>query len=230
MSGFRRFYGEPADYCILALLPGYLERPGWEELASLVRHPDFETRLRLGGDPLPTIGDADREAVNAKPFGGRHRKNTYASETPFTDGERIYASFGQNVGLFVFTMDGKPLWKKQWPPQPIYLDFGTASSPVVHDGLVYVNVDDDQRAELVALDAKLVAGSETCAGQYAEIGKRALDARSGPGAFTSTLSRSRTVQFRPAKNCFKARTWWRYRMASRARSRRRMRWPARVTR
>ncbi|MBA2306336.1 MAG: PQQ-binding-like beta-propeller repeat protein, partial [Acidobacteria bacterium] len=80
----------------------------------------------------------EREAIKTLPGGGRHRKNTFASETPFTDGERIYASFGQNVGLFVFSMDGKPLWKKQWPPQQIYLDFGTASSPVVHEGRVYL--------------------------------------------------------------------------------------------
>ncbi|MEO6212846.1 MAG: PQQ-binding-like beta-propeller repeat protein, partial [Vicinamibacterales bacterium] len=54
----------------------------------------------------------EREALRTLPAGGRHRKNTYASETPFTDGERIYASFGQNVGLFCFSMDGTPLWKK----------------------------------------------------------------------------------------------------------------------
>ena len=59
----------------------------------------------------------EREAVRATPFGGRHRKNTYASETPFTDGERLYASFGQNVGLFCYTLDGKLLWKSQWKPQ-----------------------------------------------------------------------------------------------------------------
>jgi outer membrane protein assembly factor BamB len=96
----------------------------------------------------------EREAVKAIPGGGRHRKNTFASETPFTDGERIYASFGQNVGLFVFTMDGKPLWQKQWPPQPIYLDFGTASSPVVHDGRVYLLHDNEQQSCIMALDAK----------------------------------------------------------------------------
>ena len=44
--------------------------------------------------------------------GGRHRKNTYASETPATDGERVYASFGGNVGLFCYSMDGKLLWKQ----------------------------------------------------------------------------------------------------------------------
>ena len=96
----------------------------------------------------------EREAVKMLPNGGRHRKNTYASETPFTDGERIYASFGQNVGLFVYSMDGQFLWKKQWPPQPIYLDFGTASSPVVHDGRVYVVNDNEKSSSISALDAK----------------------------------------------------------------------------
>lgn len=96
----------------------------------------------------------EREAIKALPGGGRHRKNTFASETPFTDGERIYASFGQNVGLFVFSMDGKLLWKRQWPPQPIYLDFGTASSPIVHDGRVYLLHDSELLSYITALDAK----------------------------------------------------------------------------
>ena len=41
----------------------------------------------------------EQEAHKGLPIGGRHRKNTYASETPATDGERIYALFG-NIGLF----------------------------------------------------------------------------------------------------------------------------------
>ena len=96
----------------------------------------------------------EREAYKTKPFGGRHRKNTYASETPFTDGERVYASFGQNVGLASYAMDGTLLWKKQWTPQPIYLDFGTGSSPTVHDGRVYLLHDSEQESYLTALDAK----------------------------------------------------------------------------
>jgi outer membrane protein assembly factor BamB len=96
----------------------------------------------------------EREAHRAKPFGGRHRKNTYASETPVTDGERLYVSFGGNVGLFCFSMDGKLLWRHEWPPQPIYLDFGTASSPVVHRGRVYQLHDNDGESFFSALDAK----------------------------------------------------------------------------
>jgi outer membrane protein assembly factor BamB len=96
----------------------------------------------------------EREAHRAKPSGGRHRKNTYASETPFTDGERLYASFGQNVGLFCYSLDGALLWKTQWPPQPIYLDFGTASSPTVHAGRIYLLHDSEAESYLTALDAR----------------------------------------------------------------------------
>jgi outer membrane protein assembly factor BamB len=87
-----------------------------------------------------------RDAHRGPPPGGRHRKNTYASETPATDGERVYASFGGNVGVFCYTLDGTPLWSRTWKPQPIYLDFGTASSPVVHDN--------DGESFFVALDAR----------------------------------------------------------------------------
>jgi len=96
----------------------------------------------------------EREATRAKPFGGRHRKNTYASETPFTDGERVYVSFGQNVGVFCYSLDGTLVWKKTWPPQPIYLDFGTASSPIVHDGRMYLLHDSEADSYLAALDAR----------------------------------------------------------------------------
>ena len=95
-----------------------------------------------------------QEAHKGKPFGGRHRKNTYASETPATDGERLYVSFGGNVGLFAYSLTGDLLWKKTWTPQPIYLDFGTASSPVVHGGRVYQMFDNEGDSFLAALDAK----------------------------------------------------------------------------
>jgi outer membrane protein assembly factor BamB len=61
----------------------------------------------------------EREAHQGLPAGGRHRKNTYASETPFTDGERLYVSFGQNIGMFSYSLDGTLHRKRQWPPQPI---------------------------------------------------------------------------------------------------------------
>jgi outer membrane protein assembly factor BamB len=95
----------------------------------------------------------EQDAHKGKPVGGRHRKNTYASETPATDGQRIYASFGGNVGLFAYSMDGALLWQHAWAPQPIYLDFGTASSPIVHNGRVFQLRDTEGESSLTALDA-----------------------------------------------------------------------------
>ncbi|MFN8155193.1 MAG: acyl transferase [Bacteroidia bacterium] len=45
LNGFKRFYGEPSHYCILALLPSYLERGG----SSLVYMA--ETLIRRSGHP-----------------------------------------------------------------------------------------------------------------------------------------------------------------------------------
>lgn len=95
----------------------------------------------------------EREAHKGAPFGGRHRKNTFASETPATDGERLYAYFG-NIGLFAYSLDGKPLWNARFDPQPMYLDFGTAASPVVHDGRVFVVHDNEGRSFVAAVDAR----------------------------------------------------------------------------
>ncbi|MBC9890721.1 MAG: PQQ-binding-like beta-propeller repeat protein, partial [Opitutae bacterium] len=43
------------------------------------------------------------------PKTGFHIKNSFASETPVTDGERVYFYFG-NVGFVVFDLVGKAVW------------------------------------------------------------------------------------------------------------------------
>jgi outer membrane protein assembly factor BamB len=93
-----------------------------------------------------------QRAHHGPPIGGRHRKNTYASETPATDGERLYVLFG-NIGLFCYSLDGALLWTHRIEPTPRYLDFGTASSPVVYGGRVYLLDDNEASSYLMALDA-----------------------------------------------------------------------------
>ena len=95
----------------------------------------------------------ERETYKGPPGGGRHRKNTFASETPATDGERVYVLFG-NLGLFCYSMDGTLLWTHRIDPQPRYLDFGTAASPIVHDGRVYILDDNEANSYIAALDSK----------------------------------------------------------------------------
>jgi outer membrane protein assembly factor BamB len=56
--------------------------------------------------------------------------------------------------VFAYTLDGDLVWKRAWQPQPIYLDFGTGTSPIVHDGRVYLLQDSEKECYLTALDSK----------------------------------------------------------------------------
>jgi outer membrane protein assembly factor BamB len=92
-------------------------------------------------------------AAEHKPAVGVNNFNTYATETPVTDGERVYAYFG-NTGVFCFDMAGKPLWQANLGAYPMALGHGTASSPVLDDGRLFIQCDNEQKSFLVALDAK----------------------------------------------------------------------------
>jgi outer membrane protein assembly factor BamB len=95
----------------------------------------------------------EREVHRGSPRSSHHLKNTYASETPVTDGERVYAYFG-NLGLFVFDMDGKPVWSQHWGPFRTRYGWGTAASPVLYKERIYVVNDNDDQSFLVALDKR----------------------------------------------------------------------------
>lgn len=83
----------------------------------------------------------------------RHPKNSFASETPITDGERVYAYFG-NVGLFTYDMNGKKLWEAKWGAYPMRGGWGTGSSPVLHKDRIFIVNDNQTKSFMVALDAK----------------------------------------------------------------------------
>jgi outer membrane protein assembly factor BamB len=94
----------------------------------------------------------EREAHRGVPPASRHLKNTYASETPVTDGQRLYVSFG-NVGLFAYDLAGQLLWSQPAQLKPMRNGWGTAASPVLHDGRLYVVNDNDAGSYLTAIDA-----------------------------------------------------------------------------
>jgi outer membrane protein assembly factor BamB len=87
------------------------------------------------------------------PEQGRHLKNTFASETPVTDGERVYAYFGA-AGMFCYDLEGKLLWSKSWGTFPMRANWGTAASPALHGDRVYVVNDNEKQSFLVALDKR----------------------------------------------------------------------------
>jgi outer membrane protein assembly factor BamB len=93
------------------------------------------------------------EAHKAVPTFTRHLKNSYASETPVTDGERVFVYFGQ-VGLYCYDMKGKLQWSKRFDPVNTRYGWGTAASPVLHQGRLYLVNDNDDKSYLMAIDKK----------------------------------------------------------------------------
>ena len=94
----------------------------------------------------------DRTAHEGPPQSSIHLKNSYASETPVTDGRRVYVYFG-NVGLYCFDLDGKEIWSQKWTPHKTRLGWGTAASPVLYKDRLYVINDNEEESYLVCLDA-----------------------------------------------------------------------------
>jgi outer membrane protein assembly factor BamB len=77
-----------------------------------------------------------------------------AASTCATDGQRVVSYFG-SYGLACFDLDGKMLWEARLPVVQSKDGFGTGSSPIIHDGLVYLLRDEVGPGNgLYAFDAK----------------------------------------------------------------------------
>lgn len=93
----------------------------------------------------------EREVHRGVPAIARHLKNTFASETPATDGERVYTWFG-SAGLFCFNVDGKLVWSRPVPAREMRYGWGTSTSPVLHGNRLYIVHDNEESSYLTALD------------------------------------------------------------------------------
>ncbi|MDG1891784.1 MAG: PQQ-binding-like beta-propeller repeat protein [Verrucomicrobiota bacterium] len=94
-----------------------------------------------------------REVHRGSPPVGRHPKNTYASETPCLDSERLYALFG-DLGLFCLSHQGDLLWEKRFKPSMTMRDYGAAASPVVHGDQVFVQYDNSESSFIASYDTQ----------------------------------------------------------------------------
>ena len=106
-----------------------------------------------------------QEALKDKPRIRIAPYNTYATETPATDGERVYAYFGMH-GVYCYDMAGKPVWKKDLGAFPTKSNYGTASSPALDGDRLFLQVDNEEKSFLVALDKK--SGDEVWRADRAE--------------------------------------------------------------
>ena len=84
------------------------------------------------------------------PYAGYLTEHGYASSTPVTDGERVYAFFGK-TGVHAFDFTGRQLWQVNVGRQSSNRRWGSGASPLLYKNMVIVNAAEESRS-LRALD------------------------------------------------------------------------------
>lgn len=91
-------------------------------------------------------------ATTLVPHEGHHRDASFASASPFCDGERLYCWFG-SAGMFAYSLDGEKLWRRDLGKAKVGASLGEGSSPVVHDGKVVLVRDHAGQSSITVLNA-----------------------------------------------------------------------------
>lgn len=81
----------------------------------------------------------------------RHGDNTYATETPVTDGKHIWVYFGM-IGLYCCDFDGKIVWQEDLGNFPMKAGWGTSSSPLLYEDTLFLQIDNEEQSFVVAIE------------------------------------------------------------------------------
>jgi outer membrane protein assembly factor BamB len=94
-----------------------------------------------------------RTATVATPHEGYHRTyGSFASNSPVTDGQRVFAFFGSR-GLYAYDMDGELLWQRDFGVKMrMDMAFGEGTPLTLHDGRLLLHFDHLDTGFLVMLD------------------------------------------------------------------------------
>jgi outer membrane protein assembly factor BamB len=87
------------------------------------------------------------------PHEGHHRDHGFASASPVTDGQHVFAHFGSR-GLYCLDMDGQVVWEQDFGDMQTRNGFGEGTSPALHGNTLVVNWDHEGTDFIVALDKR----------------------------------------------------------------------------
>ena len=87
------------------------------------------------------------------PHEGIHSDASYASNSPITDGEHIYAYFGSR-GLYCLDMMGNLKWEKDIGIMRKRNAFGEGSCPIIHGNTIVILQDHEGQSFIIALDKR----------------------------------------------------------------------------
>ena len=94
-----------------------------------------------------------RTARTEQPHEGTHRNGSWASNSPVTDGEFLFAYFGSR-GLYCYDLSGNLKWQKDLGNMRTRNGFGEGSSPALHGDVLVVNWDQEDDSFIVAMDKR----------------------------------------------------------------------------
>ncbi|MBI5384939.1 MAG: PQQ-like beta-propeller repeat protein [Verrucomicrobia bacterium] len=92
-------------------------------------------------------------ACEEVPHEGHHRDHGFASASPVTDGQHVYAYFGSR-GLYCYDFAGKLQWSKRLGKMQTRNSFGEGSSPALHGDTLVILFDHEGDDFIVALDKR----------------------------------------------------------------------------
>jgi outer membrane protein assembly factor BamB len=94
-----------------------------------------------------------RKLREALPNEQGHRTASLASNSPVTDGERLFAFFG-SFGLYCLDLDGELVWQKDFGLMQSLHGHGEGASPALYGDTLVVNWDHEGQSYVVALDKR----------------------------------------------------------------------------
>ena len=95
-----------------------------------------------------------RELKNGEPPLLRHVKNSYASETAVTDGERVYVYFGSLGLVTALDFKGNVVWSKDLGAFNTQVELGTGASPALYKDRLIVVQDNTTKSKIIAFDKR----------------------------------------------------------------------------
>ena len=95
----------------------------------------------------------EKTVAREMPQEGTHDLGSWASNSPATDGELIFAYFGSR-GIHCLDFNGNILWQKDFGQQNKHMSFGEGESPYLYKDRLFIQWDHNGESFLVALDKK----------------------------------------------------------------------------
>ena len=134
-------------------------RPSRASTSATGRHPPRRTAgWSTTSTSAPARCAGSRKSASTPPAKAKHLKNSYASETPVTDGERVYFYFANARPVRASTSPASRSGRSRSARSRRATTGAPPRRPALHGDRVYIVNDNDEQSFLAAYDTRTGAG------------------------------------------------------------------------